>query len=400
METILVVSALINLALLAVVAVMCSRGAQATREVSREVKERAGQSAARIDALEHGLRGDAARTDAILGRFQQSLERQLGANEERMERVRETVERQLSGIQRDNAEKLESMRATVDKRLGETLEQKLGESFRTVGKLLGDVHTGLGEMKTLAEGVGDLKKVMTGVKTRGIWGETQLGALLEQMLAPEQYLTNVAVVKGSSERVEFAVRLPGDGAGVLLPIDAKFPLEDYQRLIDAQEAADAPRAEDAGKQLEAAIRNEAKRIQSKYISPPDTTDFAVMYLPVEGLFAEVIRREGLIDALQNAYRVSVAGPTTLAALLTSLQMGFRTLAIQKRSSEVWQLLGVVRKEFGTFGKALDDAQKKIESAGKSIELTTKRTQIMDRKLRDVELPDAAEPLTLLPAEDE
>ncbi len=306
------------------------------------------------------------------------------SNEEKMEQMRQTLEDKLRQLQEDNAKKLEQMRATVDEKLHETLEKRLGESFKLVSERLELVHKGLGEMQTLATGVGDLKKVLTNIKTRGTWGEIQLGNLLEQILAVEQYETNVITKKGSNERVEYAVKLP---EGVWLPLDAKFPQEDYQRLLEAQEQADPVMVEEYGKQLEARIKAEAKDIRDKYLDPPFTTDFGIMFLPIEGLYAEVLRRPGLVDILQREYRVNVTGPTSLAALLNSLQMGFKTLAIQKRSSEVWSLLGAVKTEFGKFGDLLEKTHKKLQEASNTIVDAAQKSRGIERKLREVqELP--------------
>ena len=282
------------------------------------------------------------------------------------------------------------MRQTVDEKLHATLEQRLGDSFKLVSERLEQVHRGLGEMQTLATGVGDLKRVLTNVKTRGTWGEVQLDALLEQLLTAEQYARNVATRPNSLDRVEFAIRLPGfekaddEQRPVWLPIDAKFPLEDYQRLLDAQERADPAALEMAFKGLEGRLRDEARKIRDKYVEPPYTTDFAMMYLPTEGLYAEALRRPGLVDGLQRDFRICVAGPTTLAALLNSLQMGFRTLAIERRSSEVWGVLGAVKTEFGKFGEALELTRRKLEQASRSIESAGVRTRQIERKLRGVE----------------
>jgi DNA recombination protein RmuC len=308
-------------------------------------------------------------------------------NERRLIDVRATLELKLKELQTDNSTKLDEMRRTVDEKLHQTLEKRLGESFKLVSDRLEAVHKGLGEMQSLAAGVGDLKKVLTNVKTRGTWGEVQLGNLLEQMLTADQYEKNVATKPGSNERVEFAVRLPGRDMldnPVWLPIDAKFPREDYERLIDAQERADAVGAEAASKDLEMRIRTEAKTMREKYISPPHTTDFGLLFLPTEGLYAEVLRRPGLTDILQREYRVTVAGPTTLAALLNSLQMGFRTLAIEKRSSEVWQLLGAVKGEFGKFGELLARTKKQLETVTNTLGDAETKTRTIERKLRDVE----------------
>jgi DNA recombination protein RmuC len=278
------------------------------------------------------------------------------------------------------------MRQTVDEKLHATLEHRLGESFKLVSERLEQVHRGLGEMQSLATGVGDLKRVLSNVKTRGIWGEVQLGNLLEQVLIREQYETNVATVPGSSERVEFAIKLPGTRleSPVWLPIDAKFPREDYERLLDAQDRADQAGADVAGRMLELRIKTEARSIRDKYVSPPHTTDFAMLFLPTEGLYAEVLRRPGLAEELQRTCRVVLAGPTSLAALLNSLQMGFKTLAIEQRSSEVWQLLGAVKTEFGKFGDVLARTKKQLDSVSNSLGDAQTRTRVIERKLRVVE----------------
>ena len=320
--------------------------------------------------------------------FAAQLKELTASNEGRLDKLREGVDARLKLIQEDNARKLEQMRATVDEKLHDTLEKRLGESFKLVSERLELVQRGLGEMQTLANGVGDLKKVLTNVKTRGTFGEIQLGSLLEQILAPGQYESNVETRKGSGLRVEFALKLPGrDGTPeglVWLPLDAKFPQEDYLRLVEAQEAADLAAATDARKQLDRSVREMAKTIRDKYLDPPHTTDFGVMFLPTEGLYAEVLRLPGLFEALQRDYKVMVAGPTTLAALLNSLQMGFRTLAIEKRSAEVWNLLGAVRTEFSKFGIILDKTRKKLVEAGNHIDLAATRTRVIERKLRDVQ----------------
>lgn len=316
---------------------------------------------------------------------------QLGSltktNDSKLERLRQTVEERLFLIQQDNAQKLDQMRATVDEKLSATLEQRLGESFKLVSERLEAVHKGLGEMQTLASGVGDLKKVLTNVKTRGIMGEIQLGNLLEQVLTPEQYDTNVITKAESNDRVEYAIKLPardGQDSILWLPIDAKFPLEDYERLMEAQEQANFPRIEELGKSLETRIKLEGKSIHDKYIDPPNTTDFGILFLPVEGLFAEVLRRPGLCELLQRDYKVIITGPTTLAALLNSLQMGFRTLAIEKRSSEVWNLLGAVKNEFGKFVDILEKTQKKLQEASNTIDTATRKSRTIARKLKDVQ----------------
>jgi DNA recombination protein RmuC len=321
------------------------------------------------------------------------------SNERKLESVRVTVEGRLQSMQIDNARHLDQMRQTVDEKLQGTLEKRLGESFRQVSERLEMVHKGLGEMQTLATGVGDLKKVLTNVKTRGIWGEVQLGVLLEQVLNPDQFAINVAT-KNGGERVEFAVRLPGQGMDkdetVWLPIDAKFPLEDYHRLIEAQEKADAEGVEAAGKQLESRVKACAWDICRKYLNPPKTTDFGILFLPIEGLFAEVIRRTGLAESIQRECRVVIAGPTTLWSILSSLQMGFRTLAIQKRSSEVWKLLGAVKTEWTRYGDILDAVQKKLNQASDTIEKAKVRSRAVGRKLKDVQELPAGEAASLLP----
>jgi DNA recombination protein RmuC len=331
--------------------------------------------------------------------FADQLKNLTDTNDSRMEKLRETLQNRLQAIQEDNAKQLEQMRVTVDEKLHDTLEKRLGESFKLVSDRLEQVQKGLGEMQTLANGVGDLKRVLTNVKTRGTFGEVQLGALLEQVLAPSQYAANVETRKGSGQRVEFALRLPGrDGSGdsvVYLPLDAKFPQEDYLRLVEAQERADLLAAEEAGKLLERAIRLAATDIRDKYLDPPQTTDFGIMFLPTEGLYAEVLRRPALADALQRDLKVLVAGPTTLAALLNSLQMGFRTLAIEKRSAEVWNLLGAVRTEFGKFGEMLDKTSKKLQEAGNHIEAAATRTRQMERKLKNVQALPSSEAQGLL-----
>ncbi len=333
--------------------------------------------------LGSGLRGD----------LQQGLRTQLEqqreearALETRLFDLRSEMENRLRAIEAMNEKKLEEMRVTVDEKLQGTLEKRLGESFKQVSERLEMVHKGLGEMQTLAVGVGDLKKVMSNVKTRGTWGEVQLGALLEQVLTPEQYEKNVAV-SGTAERVEFAVKLPGQetgGAPVWLPIDAKFPLEDYQRLVEASEIADAAGVEKAIQELEKRVWTFAKSIRDKYVSPPKTTDFGLLFLPTEGLYAEIMRRTGFVEKVQLELRVILAGPSTLLALLNSLQMGFRTLAIQKRSGEVWELLSVVKGEFLKYHQVLGKVREKLDQASKTIDDAEQRTRVIQRKLRGVE----------------
>jgi len=320
------------------------------------------------------------------------------SNEKKLEALRLTVEGKLRDMQVDTARQLELMRQTVDEKLQGTLERRLGESFRQVSERLELVHKGLGEMQTLATGVGDLKKVLTNVKTRGTWGEVQLGALLEQVLTPDQFGVNV-VTRGDGERVEFAIKLPGQGndAGdiVWLPIDAKFPVEDYQRLLDAQELGDPAGVEAAGRQLESRVKACAGDICRKYLSPPQTTDFAILFLPIEGLFAEVIRRTALVESIQRQCRVVIAGPTTLWSILNSLQMGFRTLAIQKRSSEVWNLLAAVKTEWARYGDVLEAVQKKLHQASETIDKVQVRSRAVGRKLKDVQELPVGEAATLL-----
>jgi DNA recombination protein RmuC len=329
-------------------------------------------------AQHHELQGVAGRLDSLTQSYQ-----------ERFEKLRESVENRLQLLQAENAQKLEQMRQTVDEKLHAALEQRLGESFRLVSDRLEQVHKGLGEMQALATGVGDLKRVLSNVKARGMWGEIQLAALLEQILPPEQFDRNVETKAGSGQRVEYAVRLPGRDEDhtqvVWLPIDAKFPLEDYQRLVDAADRADADGIDAAGRQIEQRIRACARDIHDKYLSPPQTTDFAIMFLPCEGLYAEVLRRTGLVENLLRDHRVVVAGPTTLAALLNSLQVGFRTLAIQRRASEVWELLAAIKAEFGRFGEALSRVQKKLQEASSAAEAASTRTRAIERKLRQVEI---------------
>lgn len=356
---------------------------------------------ARLDVLRAALTEDAhnARLDhtARQQQFSEAMARQLrelsDRNTQTLGELRATLDAQLKALQADNAAKLEQMRATVDEKLHSTLEARLGQSFKLVSERLEAVQRGLGEMQSLATGVGDLKRVLNNVKDRGGWGEVQLEAILEQTLTGEQFQRGVRVRPGSAETVDFAVRLPGRGDGdqpVWLPIDAKFPREDYERLLDAQERGELDGVRSAGAQLERAIRVQARSVSEKYVVPPHTTDFAIVFLPTEGLFAETIRRPGLIDALQREYRVVIAGPTTFTALLNSLQMGFRTLAIEKRSSEVWQLLGAVKTEFGKFATVLEKANSQLDTVQNSIRQAGVRTRQIERKLKGVEsLPGSA-----------
>lgn len=341
----------------------------------RELRE---QLTASQEALQRSVTGQLLALDERFAKF--SLQ-----NEQKLENVRRTMEERVTALQAGNEKKLEEMRVTVDEKLQKTLDERLRQSFGIVNDSLNKVQQGLGEMQALANGVGDLKKVLSNVKTRGILGEIQLGAILEEILAPEQYAANVATVKGSAERVEYAVKMPGgaDGEVVWLPVDAKFPADAYAKLLDAYESADADAVAAAAKELEGRIRAFAKDIRDKYISVPDTTEFGIMFLPVEGLYAEVVRL-GMVERLQTDYKVNIAGPTTMAALLNSLQMGFRTLAIQKRSGEVWKVLGEVKNEFGKFADVLTKTKRHLELATKDIdELVGTRTNQIQRKLRDV-----------------
>lgn len=357
-------------------------------EVARTQNEQIDAFGRQLAALQQQLAdslGRATEAQAEQGRLvRESLDR-------RMTEVRATVEQKLVAIQADNEKKLEQIRATVDEKLHATLEQRLGESFRQVAERLEQVHRGIGEMQKLASDVGSLNRVLTNVKSRGVFGEVQLAGLLEQVFTLEQYATNVETIPASGARVEFAVKLPGrrdDGAPLWLPIDCKFPREDYERLVEAQEAADKPGMEASGRAIEMRLRAEARTIREKYVAPPHTTDFGIMFLPTEGLYAEALRRPGLVESLQREHKVMLTGPTTLLATLTSLQMGFRTLALEKRSAEVWETLGAVKTEFTKFGHVLARTKKKLDEASSSIEMAERRTRVMARELRSVEaLPD-------------
>lgn len=364
----------------------------------KELTEQMGQ---RQEMLQRAVNTQMQRMQTTVRDQLQMVEERMKTSameqEQRLERIRTEMEKSVRAMQEGSEKKLEEMRATVDEKLQKTLEKTLQQSFSRVSEQLESVYRGLGEMQTLATGVGDLKKVLSNVKTRGILGEIQLGAILQQILTPEQYAENIATVKGSRERVEYAVRLPGDeqGEGVWLPIDAKFPADAYAALLDAYDAGDAEAVQSAAKALEQRVCGFAKDIQTKYLHAPETTDFGIMFLPVEGLYAEVVRR-GMVERLQREYHVVVAGPTTMAALLNSLQMGFRTLALQKRSGEVWQVLGAVRTEFDKFGEVLASAQNRIEQVGNELEkLVGTRTRQIQRRLRDVTLlPDSVSEDTL------
>jgi DNA recombination protein RmuC len=390
-------------------------------EVRREIADNA--RSARLESQQHlsgfqdallrqsaeATRTQNAQLDALAqqlvqlrGSMGDTLTRQLQdmseANARRLAEIRTTLDAQLQQLQVSNAAKLDEMRATVDEKLQSTLQTRLGESFKQVADRLEQVHKGLGEMQTLAQGVGDLKHLLSNVKTRGMFGEAQLASLLEQVLAPDQYATQVATRPGSRHVVDFAIRLPGrgdDGEPCWLPIDAKFPNEDYERLLDAQQRADAEGVELAARGLEQRIKLEAKSMAEKYVEPPHTTDFAILFLPTEGLYAEVLRRPGLMEVLQREYRVTLAGPTTLMAMLNSLQMGFRTLALEKRSSEVWQVLGAVKTEFGKFGDVLAKVKTQTQTVLNSLESAEVRSRAMGRALRTVEALPAEQAQNLL-----
>lgn len=366
-------------------------------ETARALKDELGNSFHRLgSSVNDSLIQSSELQGERLGNVNNTLSSLTERLEKAQEGVRTTLEARLEIIRNDNATKLEQMRATVDEKLHDTLEQRLNSSFKQVSDQLEQVFRGLGEMQTLATGVGDLKRMMTNVRTRGTWGEVTLASLLEQAMAPDQYEKNVEVRPGSNQRVEFSIKLPGGEGGPLwLPIDAKFPTEDYERLIDASERGDVDAVEVAGKALETRIRQAANDISTKYIQPPFSTDFGVLFLPTEGLYAEVIRRPGLADCLQRENRILVTGPTTLLALLNSLRMGFRTLAIQKRSGEVWQILGAVKSEFDKYGTVLDRVQRKLQEASNTIDDVSVRKRAIDRKLRSVEMLPELEATALL-----
>ena len=371
----------------------------------RSLGDLTARTDARLDELRVALNDDAHKARLELATRQQQFADALGAqlreltdrNEQRLGELRTTLEQKLRELQTGNEAKLEQMRATVDEKLQSTLDTRLAENFGNIAQMLVQVHQGLGDMNRLASDVGGLQRVLTNVKSRGIFGEVQLAALLEQVFAPDQYAANVKTVPGRNESVEFAVRFPGSerDAPVWLPIDAKFPREDYERLLDAQEQGDVEAARTAGEALERQVRKQARDVRDKYVSPPHTTEFAILFLPTEGLYAEVLRRPGLVEALQRDLRIAVAGPTTLLALMTSFQMGFRTLVIQERSSEVWRTLGAVKTEFAKFGAVLDGVKKKLDEASNKIEETSVRSRALGRKLREVEALPSGEAQKLL-----
>ena len=372
---------------------------QHSAEATRTQNARLDAFGTQLAAMQKGL---ADTLSSQLGSLSEANARRLAELNEtsatRLREMRSTLETQLAQLQTSNTTKLEEMRVTVDEKLQSTLQARLGESFKQVADRLEQVHKGLGEMQTLAQGVGDLKHLLTNVKTRGIFGEAQLAALLEQVFVPDQYAAQIATRPGSKNLVDFAIKLPGkaaDGAPLWLPIDAKFPNEDYARLLDAQGRADPVDADAAAKALEQRIRLEAKSITDKYVEPPHTTDFAILFLPTEGLYAEVLRRPGLMEALQRDYRVTLAGPTTLLAMLSSLQMGFRTLALEKRSSEVWQVLGAVKTEFGKFGDVLAKVKSQTQTVLNTLDSADTRSRAMQRALKTVQaLPDEASQVLL------
>ncbi len=367
------------------------RGRDETRESSRSLREEVtGLFGNLSDALRASL---GEKLDSVTGQITALTE----GNERRQDVLRKTVEERLDAIRKENTEKLDQMRQTVDEKLQSTLDQRLGASFQIVADRLEQVYRSMGEMQTLASGVGDLKRLLTNVKSRGAWGEVALGNLLEEMMAPDQFARNVEIVPGSNQRVEYAVRLPGDGESpVWLPLDAKFPVEDYDRLVDASQRGDVDAVEVAARGIETVIRGSARAICEKYIHSPHSTEFAVLFLPTEGLFAEVVRRPGLVDALQREWHIMVAGPTTLVSLLVSLRVGFRSLAIQKHSNEVWRVLAAVKTEFGKFGGILDKVSKKLQETQNVIDVEVgRRRRAMDRKLQGVELLPEIEAVAVL-----
>lgn len=349
-------------------------------------------------SMESGLKNIQQSGQQQMDSFEKRFTTMSDGNIKKQEALKTSVESRLKSLQEDNQKQLDKMRATVDEKLQGTLEKRLSESFGQVSQRLEQVYRGLGEMRVLTDGVGDLKRVLTNVKSRGVWGEFQLGNILEEILSPEQYDKNVTIKRGSLESVEYAVKLPGQGEGecVYLPIDSKFPLEDYQKLIKAQEDGDVEGLKTASAHLESIVKKEARTIRDKYIAPPKTTDFAVMFLPTEGLYAEVLRMPGLVDQLQSQYRVIVSGPTTLAALLNSLSVGFRTLAIQKRSSEVWKLLGAIKTQFRTFSGLLENVQKKLNTSLSEMEKASKKSKTIEKRLEKIEELPVNEAQDLLP----
>ncbi len=364
-----------------------------SQETAQKLREELGKGLKDgNDSLTRSLAESSKVQSAQMEGFAKKLEDLSESNRRAIDRVRESLEHRVKELREGNEKKLEEMRKTVDEKLQDTLEKRLGESFKLVSERLENVQKGLGEMQNLASGVGDLKRVLTNVKARGTWAEYQLADILDQTLTPEQYASNVQTREGSNERVEFAVKFPGPeedpGSSLWLPIDSKFPTEDYQRLQAAADKADGEAVEKALNAFLRTVRNSAKEIQTKYVNPPATTDFAVLFLATEGMYAEVLRQPGMLEEIQQDHRILIAGPTTLTALLTSLRMGFRTLAIEKQASEAWQVLAAVKTEFGKFGGVLDKVKRQLDTASRSIEETGTRTRVMARKLRDVErLPE-------------
>ena len=406
---VLIGAALVTSALL-MAAVVLARSGRAAREHAAALAAQLDQLSRSQERGERVLREELAQSRRELAGQTHHLREELGGSlravgetvEKRIEVMRGAVDLRLAQIQQETQKRLEEMRATVDEKLQGTLEARLGAAFAQVSLRLEAVHKGLGEMQTLAVGVGDLKKMLSNVRSRGSFGETRLETLLEDMLGPDQWQRQVATRPGSSERVDAAVRLPGgdesEGGRLWLPIDAKFPHDDYERLLDAHERGDLAAAEEAGRSLEARIKQEAKSIRDKYVSPPHTTDFALLFLPTESLFAELLRRPGLLESLRREYSVTLAGPTTLLAILGSLQMGFRTLAIQQRSQEVWRLLGAVKTHFGKFGDLLAGVQKKLDEASNKIGEASQKSRYIERRLGQVQELPANEAVALLPEE--
>jgi len=381
---ILILCGLILVAAIISVGLLISMNSNASRlrsELGQSLSEQSLQNEQKLDNIRSTME---TRIGTLQEDNSKQLDRMRNTVDEKLENNRHTMETRLGALQEDNSKQLDKMRQTVDEKLQKTLEERLGQSFKLVSDRLEQVHKGLGEMQNLASGVGDLKKVLSNVKTRGILGEIQLGSILEEILTPEQYEENINTIPGSTNRVEYAIHLPGDGEiPVLLPIDAKFPIEPYSALLDAYDLGAPDVIEKAKKNLDIKIKDEAKTISSKYVEPPHTTDFAIMFLPIEGLYAEVVRG-GLVEELQRSYKINVAGPSTMAALLNSLQMGFRTLAIQKRSGEVWNVLSGVKEEFGKFTEALERARSRIGQADEELDkLINTRTNMMNRQLKNV-----------------
>jgi DNA recombination protein RmuC len=408
METVVFVAVFVSLAVAVVLLGMSRRAIRSLgseieslpRKVDATLRDELRHHRTEASESVHRFGDSLVQAQTALGQAQaQQIETLRAGLERQVEVLRTTVDDRLRAIQKDNTTKLDQMRQTVDEKLQSTLESRLGESFRQVSERLEQVYKGLGEMQVLATGVGDLKRVLANVKTRGTWGEVQLATLLEQVLAPDQYACNVATSDTGGERVEFAIRFPGRGGShdgpMWLPIDSKFPLEDYQVLLDASDRCDAAAVDEAGRRLETRVKLSAKEISGKYLNPPCTTDFAIMFLPNEGLYSEVLRRPGFADYLQREHRIVVAGPTTLWGILTSFQMGFRTLAIERRSTEVWALLGAVKTEFTKFGTVLDGIQKNLHRAATKIDEARRGTRTIQRKLSDVQELPAAESNALL-----